>query len=296
MKLIDWLLRAAPAEADPAPDIPGTTPELPRQDADETEAAVSVEADGTVILDDIFTAIDYRDSEGSFSRRRITMHRLESGPRVAFLQAYCHERQAPRTFRTDRIECFITRDGEVIEPDEYWRRIGVDQTGLSPPKPEIEPRALLKKFRSAISVLVTLSRADGEMHPGEVRAILSYINDEALEAGLKCDSESIAKLENIIRSMRPTRRTLQKHYLRTRKFYDRRWRRFVRAINEVILADGHIDIGESEMVEQMERWALEEDEWIAQERGDNEPVTFEITADIDDLLSERLLRITRSCR
>jgi predicted DNA-binding transcriptional regulator YafY len=61
--------------------------------------------------------IEYRDAKGQTLYRDVTLHGVEEiAPEVFQLDAFCHLRKQPRTFRTDRIVSIITPDGEVREP------------------------------------------------------------------------------------------------------------------------------------------------------------------------------------
>ncbi len=95
MKLSDWLVRAAPADIDPAPAILDLIATLPEADVADSPEMV-VEPDGTLIVDEVFVAIEYTDAAGNKSRRRITMRRLIPGDPAPSLMAICHERKAPR--------------------------------------------------------------------------------------------------------------------------------------------------------------------------------------------------------
>jgi hypothetical protein len=58
--------------------------------------------------------IEYVDSSGRVSRRRVTVFDIKVGADgVAMLHARCHERKAQRAFRVDRIRSCIDYDGEV---------------------------------------------------------------------------------------------------------------------------------------------------------------------------------------
>lgn len=294
MRLLDWLLRAAPAATDPAPAIPAAAPVLPPEDsADILAPEMVTEPDGTILLDDLFVAIEYTDAKGETSRRRITMRRILPGGEAPSVMAICHERGAPRRFRTDRIGCFITRDGEIVEPDTYWRGIGIDIGRIPVEKGAAGGRALMNRFRPAISVLVTLSRADSTMHPAEIDAILAYVADEASEVGVPCTADAIEFLRTRIIQMRPQQSSIESYYFATLTYRDSRQRRFARAVKEVILADGGIAIQESDFASRLEEWALAESERVEREL---EETGFVVRIEIDDALTARLARIERSGR
>lgn len=52
--------------------------------------------------------------------RTVTIHRLTArDDGVIYLRCYCHKRQAPRTFRADRIKYFFDEAGEITETREF---------------------------------------------------------------------------------------------------------------------------------------------------------------------------------
>lgn len=68
----------------------------------------------------IDVAIDYRDAAGNDTRRAITINQVSADTEgTIYLEAYCHAHKAPRTFRGDRIKCFIDGDGVVTDPRDY---------------------------------------------------------------------------------------------------------------------------------------------------------------------------------
>lgn len=62
-------------------------------------------------------AFTYEDSAGDISYRTVTVHSVST----TYLKGECHEKQAERTFRLDRIKGYITdcETGEVFSPVEY---------------------------------------------------------------------------------------------------------------------------------------------------------------------------------
>ncbi len=66
-------------------------------------------------------AIDYLDSRGRASTRRVTLHRFRMTSKGALLlYARCHERRAERSFRVDRIQSVIDLDGEVRDCGPFF--------------------------------------------------------------------------------------------------------------------------------------------------------------------------------
>jgi hypothetical protein len=283
MRLFDWLLGAAPADTDPAPAIVNAAPSLPGEDDAETSAPeMFVDADGTVPIDDVFVAIEYRDSRGVLSRRRITMIKLTPGTEAPHLSAICHERRAFRQFRLDRIQRFIDLNGEVIDPRDFWNSIGINVAAISGGGDHSTGQKLRDQFRPALSVLVTLSKCDGFMHPDEIVSILTYVSDEALEIREPCNDAALAELEMLLPKMRPRLSSVKANYLEIQEFNERRKNRFARAVREVILADDRIAVEESDLAEKLERWA-----WELSDSGD---------LSVNALLESRLERAKHSQR
>lgn len=106
-------LRVVPA----AP--PGFRPSLPAYDSDEEEFDdLSPDLEGVAGTG---CNITYEDSGGNVSLRRVTCRKLSDRAAVLYLQGFCHERQALRTFRVDRmteVACGSTR--EVFVPGAIW--------------------------------------------------------------------------------------------------------------------------------------------------------------------------------
>ncbi|TFL16412.1 WYL domain-containing protein [Jannaschia formosa] len=178
---------------------------------------------GPVELDPIFLLIDYRDSKGQPSRRRITCRALvRSRGGHPSLRAICHERSAMRAFRLDRIEAVIDQDGTVTSILDFLDELAIDMAGIglaAPAKPRKKATPIVdtaEDFRRAIMPSVVLltaaGRSDHHLHDREIDAILEFIEDEWMERsdcpgpdGLDAQIESFAKA---IRRLRPTTRDL----------------------------------------------------------------------------------------
>jgi tellurite resistance protein len=196
----------------------------PLDDDEMTPDGALVEDDP--IVSDVCVMIDYVSSKLEHTRRRVTMSCLKgAGPALA-VRCWCHERAAPRTFRLDRIACFISPDGELIEPRDFWPSIGLPVARVPPfaapgSIPEITdaPVAVLVDFdegpesarlavRSAVRhqmrILAALSRSDGLMKPSEIEAIVQYAMIEGEMAGRYLDEAETAELSGYIRRLRPS--------------------------------------------------------------------------------------------
>ena len=68
--------------------------------------------------------IEYRDAAGHLTRR--TIHVADIGKTKAgntCLLAYCYKRESVRTFRVDRIEGIVDKDGVVHAVRDYFRNV-----------------------------------------------------------------------------------------------------------------------------------------------------------------------------
>lgn len=177
-------------------------------------------------------AIDYLDSTGTLSRRRITMREIYTNGDRTYVQAFCHERRAARSFRFDRIIEVIDIDGECHDP----RRFFTESLGLvfptveqvsAPPKPPSPARAdqaqtrnraakpdvrttdkpgmaQRRVARDGLRVLVALARADGELHPEEPEVILDYIAEQCDLCGIDMTETDRAALLPYLKRQQPS--------------------------------------------------------------------------------------------
>ncbi|CAO3440070.1 hypothetical protein [Azospirillum endophyticum] len=178
-------------------------------------------------------AIDYLDSKGTLSRRRITMREIYTNGERTYVQAFCHERRAARSFRFDRIVEVIDIDGECHDP----RRFFTEGLGLEfptaekvsvPPKAPVSPvrvettaqhsraakpdvrvtdkpgMAQRRVARDGLRVLVALARADGELHPEELEVILDYIAEQCDLCGIDMTETDRAALLPYLKRQQPS--------------------------------------------------------------------------------------------
>ncbi|WP_172982753.1 TerB family tellurite resistance protein [Roseovarius bejariae] len=245
-----WI-KGLPSEQAEVPEIEGVTIEVSIHDFDDAS-----EVDGQECRDehnpvtDIYTAIEYCAANGELTRRRITMRRIDFNYSVPSLYAFCHERRAIRQFRTDRIKCFITADGEIIEPNMFWRSIGVDFDEIEYTPQErsgetSETNRTKRMLRDQIRILAALSRADGKMRDEEVNAIIEYIEIEVEWDRIDLSEETITELSAYIKRLRPTAEKVSESLFRLfeepegrKRLYAKELERFMRAAKNVIDADG----------------------------------------------------------
>ena len=136
--------------------------------------------------------IDYTDSQGFESSRRITLIRCEARiggmPAVA---AYCHEAGEYRLFRRDRISSMaLCGTGEVVDRDAHLALLR--ETGL----PFVN-RGML----TLSTILLFVARCDGHHHPAEWTAIEDNLTRYALR--FDGSEQDIAATMDKARSLAP---------------------------------------------------------------------------------------------
>ncbi len=175
------------------PSIPGFKPILGDIDAEEnfeTETEI-----GMVV------GIEYTDANNFKTRRRISFSRVNET--TGTISAYCLERAAPRSFRIDRINCFIDLDGQVFSPPDFFSLLGgpngphiQGETKQRPPVWEIFWRRLV--------IFCAMGHSDGFMHEEEVEAVCVAMLDHAERDGLFCKDPEIEALRARIRRIKIT--------------------------------------------------------------------------------------------
>lgn len=206
-------------------------------------------------LENLFCYIEYRDAKRALTRRPITILSLKGEGASIGIYAVCHLRKASRLFRCDRIENVITADGEVFEARVFLRDIldvvieeAHAHSGAAP--------ATLPNFRaeimSPLTVLVAAAKSDGDYHIEEIDRIVHYAEMEAMHlhtAGRVANDMTIEASDALciaIRSMRPQARSLARHIMSVLTMPDDARLRFKRALEAVIIADGHIHARETD--------------------------------------------------
>lgn len=118
--------------------------------------------------------IEYEDSTGWLSERRITCIRSESRiGGVPAIFAFCHEAGEPRLFRLDRIKAMANcHTGEILDTHHHIAQLR--QHGL----PFVN-RGML----TVAQILLFIARCDGQHHPAEWDAIEDGMARYALRFG-----------------------------------------------------------------------------------------------------------------
>jgi len=159
-------------------------------------------------------AIEYRDSKGQLSARRITVWGLKSGiGSVPVLVATCHERRAQRTFRVDRILACVDYDGVVHDdvPAFLSETLGMTEaaaTRTSKPEDAANWSRIRRLVQKEAILLTALSHSDGLMHQLEIEVTLRRCEQIIQKQGLYLNEACLRSLERYLRRLRPTERDI----------------------------------------------------------------------------------------
>lgn len=191
----------------PLPAAPVSISLPPTDDEAEAEKLAQRETNGETFI------IEYRDAGGHFSTRRITVESVGHGPYDAvYLFAYCHERQALRQFRIDRIEACIDFDGEVHEDVETFltQTIGL-RPHERPRKGDTREAWELHHMFSTVApeamLLAAMMRSDGLARPEELETILAeliLLIERRHGRGQIVDGKRIRIIGKLVTGLRPS--------------------------------------------------------------------------------------------
>lgn len=163
-------------------------------------------------------AIDYVDHAGNLSHRRISVWAVQRNVEgVPILVARCHERQATRAFRVDRIQAVTDFDGTRREP---LSRFFFETFGFTWPKdaiivPGAEPadarwdRIRTLACRSGVVLLVALALADGDLGAAEMEEIQFFCERACTAAGLDLSGGERERLAAYLGRLRPTEESIE---------------------------------------------------------------------------------------
>lgn len=195
-------------------------------------------------MEGVTLAIVYRDAKGTETMRRVTMHRVRVTERQAvYIACFCHERQATRSFRYDRIGGVIDMEtGEIRPRDPFFAdELGVCVPGTACARPDTGPSLfdqIKRTCRPDMILLAGLSRCDGRMLAEEVDAILKHAQHVSADDDLWPEAEDIERLRRHVRHLRPDRDSLDRAAHAVADLPMHRQRRLLHACREVMDADG----------------------------------------------------------
>lgn len=297
MGLLDFLFRRTPKEAGAVPDFDITlanivlnkdtlepavyrqiqhelatkgfvdlTINLPSEDADNPPSSRSGKvAKHSMAVDPVFCSIDYTDVAGNRSRRRITTRSVQPARDQSIIAAYCHERQALRHFRIDRISRIVTQDGEIFSATDFVTNIlgvdlYVDQPASAARKPARIPRDTnFSRYTSpSVIVLAATALADDHLHQEEVEVILRYLEDDAFalhragQISAIPDPKVFDVIGRRIKRLRPTKEDLAAAFGALRGRPVDEIDRLKSTVAKVIAADGQVLLSEEMFLSELD--------------------------------------------
>lgn len=207
-------------------------------------------------------AIEYLDSRGNSSTRRITLYGVKEGNQgQVLLYAKCHERKAMRSFRADRIQSIIDLDGEVHTPNAWLSEfVGIPVVEVDTPVKKIEKEYLirLRSCRDGVKLLAALSHCDNKMVSIEIEIIVGYI--ESCWWRTHPDSDKLFTdderddLRKYINRLKPADKIIDQSLDKMSAADDDDMRNFIETAFDLILADGILVDEERELGAEMARY------------------------------------------
>ena len=170
-------------------------------------------------------AIEYTDSKGRFSRRRVTALRFDGH----YLTARCHERNALRLFKCSNISCVIDRQGVVYETADFFRQISF---------PVVEGPDPAKMFAPGVQVLTAIAHSDGWVAPEESEKIVAYCAHVCDRMGIDIDQALADKIAFFVRNAYPSSIAVSKAIQQLKAMPGRDRNLILRYAVEVMDADG----------------------------------------------------------
>lgn len=187
-------------------------------------------------------AIEYIDSARRPSTRRITVYGIVAGANgVPLLVAQCHERKAQRSFRVDRIQCFIDYDGEVYSDVPAFL---VENFGMAAEHAErkgndaVRWKNILETVKHDAVILAALARADGATIREEVEIARDHLSRVAENDGMMLEEAEILAIYRYASRLRPTELAIERALKHVAGLQPRHTQRLLIAAASVVDADG----------------------------------------------------------
>jgi hypothetical protein len=233
--------------------------------SDGIDLTTTVSGPGNDDLRGITIAIKYTDSGERRSTRRITLEEvLLSDEGILYLKSFCHECNAPRTFRFDRIRSIIDLDGREYQPAIFFRdelRAPIPPLTVTSASPTSngncspdaittseKPGAAQRRVaRDGARVLAALARSDGLMHQAEIQVILDYIIECARRRDIPTNAEDRLALAAYLKRQRSTADILDECLARLARSTAEEQRLFLASAIALTDADGRRDTAEVAM-------------------------------------------------
>ncbi|WP_156122238.1 hypothetical protein [Aureimonas altamirensis] len=188
--------------------------------------------------------IEYRDSRGRVTSRRITVFGIKDGKgQVPLLMCRCHERKANRSFRVDRILTCIDYDGEVhgdvplYLSEAFGMSFAVASRAEEADERNSWPR-VMACIKPHATLLAALSHSDGLMLDEELDEATDHCVWMADHYGFTSSQGFRSKIRAYVKRQKPTRGSVWDACAKLREEDRIAEAEFFRAAIRVIDADG----------------------------------------------------------
>lgn len=112
MSFLSWLFGSKPTPHGQKPMLAESQPPMPQNSSPPLP-------EGYTDLRGLICFLEYQAPDGDITRRKVTLRAYYEEAGSARVDAFCHERQAPRTFLINRMRSIIDDDGVIHEPHEF---------------------------------------------------------------------------------------------------------------------------------------------------------------------------------
>lgn len=204
--------------------------------------------------------IEYVDSKGNSSTRRITVWGIKAGTSCPLLVAQCHERNAKRSFRIDRIQAIFDFDGVLQEPlaDFFIETFGMPSNVIhdalrssdSIPRPAQVPNTTPVSNRwnqvrricrdRGVPLLCLIARADSDFHETELNVIGEYAHRCCTSESINLSPAERDRLAGYIERLRPTPTSTTKCLDKAATWNNKELSELLEACAHVVKADGRV--------------------------------------------------------
>lgn len=258
----------------PAADVPDSHETVPEPEPPIAELAEPPRADDLPPIAGLFIQIEYQDAAGVQTARRITCRDICQSGANRLLRAHCHERDALRSFRIDRIRIVVDPEtGEVLEPTAFFAAyVSAEQDAFATylvVRPGRERSTSVAAFDdlsnaqrydliAGLKVLSFLAHCDADWHLFEDEEIAKFVWEWWAGQGLDAEPD-IGGIMAYVRRLRPRPDDFYvslKRASRNRRLGDL----LLRAVTAVVEADGEIRSAEH-------RWVCELQGYLAELAG-----------------------------
>lgn len=240
-------LKARPDIAPPVP--PGFLIRLPPRDADDCmtvapapeEDDLELEAKTGFATNQSITIV-YDEVDGHESVRRVTVRDISlNSTGVPVLNSWCHERNALRAFRSDRIAMIITEDGEVIAPPArfFSGSFGMAEVFTGPCGVTPVPLTRIRQtFTPHMMALARLCHNDSGFSRDEQGIIFEHCLKLARDADRPINEGEKRTLKQFLKTLKPIKLFLGPAMRALQEDRPERIAALLSAADEVINADG----------------------------------------------------------